>query len=310
MSIIETLSNPSMVHAAIVHLPIALAVVGIPLVYLCAVVARENEVLRWVTAACYAALALTAFIAMQSGEGAMGKAPAQLPKEIWDEIAYHESLGEMVWILGAATAVLIALSAIKLRTVQRTVTTLAMLASLGTGVWVGITGHHGGMLVYERGVGTPAMQFIGKDPVTLPGDPPSGADPAPVDPASFESVVEDDGFEPKLLPFTMDEARQVSYAEDIQPLLEEVCTECHRPRRTQSEMDMTTVPGLLKGGEKLGPAIVPGNPDASTLIKYVRGELQPQMPKDEFPLVDDELRLLRMWIAAGAVDDSDSAGTP
>lgn len=308
MSFIETLNNPSMVHAAVVHLPVALAVFGIPLVYLCATIARENELLRWITVACYAALALTAFVAMQSGEGAMGKVPAQLPKEIWDEIQYHESLGEVVWMLGTATAALVALSAIRIRTLQATVMSLAMLASLGTGVWVAITGHHGGMLVYERGVGTPAMQFIGAGPATPVGRTP--ADPAPVDPAAFESVVEGDGLDPKLLPFTMDEAKQVSYAKDIQPLLEEVCTECHRPRRTQSELDMTTVAGMLAGGEKLGPSIVPGNPDASTIVQYIRGQLQPQMPKDELPLVDGELRTLRMWIAAGAVDDSADAETP
>jgi len=310
MTILDTLNNPSMVHAAIVHLPIALAAAGIPLVYLCAVVTRGSAVLRWVTVGCYVCLALTAFLAMQTGEGAMGMAPPQLPKEIWNEIQYHESLGEIVWILGAATAVFVALSAIKIRTIQLTMTTLAMLASLGTGVWVGVTGHHGGMLVYERGVGTPAMQFIGTNPDALRNDPPTNAAPTPVDPASFESVVEDDGLEPKLLPFTLAEARQVSYAEDVQPLLEEVCAECHRPRRTQSELNLTTVAGMLKGGEKLGPAIVPGNPDASTLVQYVRGELQPQMPKDEFPLTDDELRTLRMWIAAGAIDDSEDAGAP
>jgi hypothetical protein len=166
------------------------------------------------------------------------------------------------------------------------------------------------MLVYERGVGTPAMQFLGVDSAAPANRPPSNADPTPVDPASFGSVVEDDGLQPKLLPFTMDEAKQVSYAKHIQPLLEEVCTECHRPRRTQSELDMTTVAGMLKGGEKLGPSIIPGNPDASTVIQYIRGELQPQMPKDEFPLVDDELRTLRMWIAAGATDDSANAIAP
>ena len=67
---------------------------------------------------------------------------------------------------------------------------------------------------------------------------------------------------------------------------------------------------MLEGGEKLGPSIIPGNPDASPLIQYVRGKLQPQMPKDEYPLSDEELRVIRMWIAAGAVDDSSGEAQP
>jgi uncharacterized membrane protein len=302
MSLLETLSNPTMVHAAIVHLPVALAIVGVPLVYISSVVVRENQALRWVAAGCYATLAVTAVIAMQSGEGAMGKIPAQLPKALWDQIEYHEQMARAIWILGAVTASLIALSAIRIRPVQLTVSTLAMLLSLGTAVWVGLTGHQGGMLVYEHGLGTPAMQYLYTDAANPPTS--ASAAPAVLDPISFEATPEADGLEPANLPFTMEEARLVSYKNDIEPLLEEVCIDCHRPRRTQSELDMTTVDGILKGGEKLGPAIIPGNPDASTLIQYVRGQLQPQMPKDEYPLIDEELRLLRMWIAAGAVDDS------
>jgi hypothetical protein len=67
---------------------------------------------------------------------------------------------------------------------------------------------------------------------------------------------------------------------------------------------MTTVEGLLKGGEKYGPAIIPGNPDGSTTIKYVRGELLPRMPKEDVPLDPEQVHILRMWIAAGAIDDS------
>ncbi|GMV92704.1 MAG: hypothetical protein AMXMBFR82_24820 [Candidatus Hydrogenedentota bacterium] len=303
MSIIETLSNPTMVHAAAVHLPIALGVIGVPLVYLSCIVGRENEALRWVTAGCYGALAITALIAMQSGEGAMGKVPAQLPKEIWEQIEYHEKLARVIWMLGAATAVLVALTAIRIRSLQVTMSTLAILLSLGTAVWVAIAGHHGGMLVYQHGIGTPGVQLLLAESAPQANvsidDPPST-----VDPESFAATPVEDGLEPKILPFTIEEANQVSYANDIAPLLEEVCTDCHRPRRTESELDMTTVEGMLLGGEKLGPSIIPGNPDASTLIQYVRGVLQPQMPKDEYPLMDDELRLLRMWIAAGAVDDS------
>ena len=298
MSLLEVFNNPSMLHAAVVHMPIALGMAGMVLVYVCAVVAKENEPLRWVTVGCYALMSLFAFLAAQSGQGAIGKAPTELPQAIWDQMERHEDMGEVIWKLAAITAALMALSAVKIRWFNTSVLTLAMLASLGTGAWVAITGHYGGTLVYEYGVGTPAMQYVGQENVTA-APPPQAPDPA-----SFAVPAPDDGFLPPLLPFTMDEAKQVSYARQIQPLLKDVCNECHRPGKTRSGLDVMTVQTLLQGGKKAGPAIIPGNPDASPIIKYLRGAMQPRMPKGEEPLEADEVRLVRMWIAAGAVDDS------
>ncbi|MCC6695640.1 MAG: hypothetical protein IT365_08415 [Candidatus Hydrogenedentes bacterium] len=307
MGFLEVLNNPSMVHAAVVHLPVALAVVGIPLVYLCMVVARENEALRWVTAGCYAVLALSAFAAMQSGEGAMGKVPAEIPQDIWDHIEHHEKMGEVVWILGLVTTALIALSALRFKWLAPTVQTLALIASLGTGAWVAMTGHYGGTLVYNHGIGTPAMYQPAAPAPEAATPAPAPTPPAPVDPASFAVAPPADGREPALLPFTMEEAQQISFHKDIVPVLTEVCHECHRPGKARGGLDTTTVEAMLLGGDKAGAAIIPGNPDASPLVKYCRGELQPQMPKGEDPIYPEELRLLRMWIAAGAPDDSATA---
>ena len=49
--------------------------------------------------------------------------------------------------------------------------------------------------------------------------------------------------------------------------------------------------------------MVPGNPDDSCLIDVVTsagGDERPQMPKEGAPLSDDQVSLLRRWIAAGA----------
>ena len=44
--------------------------------------------------------------------------------------------------------------------------------------------------------------------------------------------------------------------------------------------------------------IVPGKPDASLLVQYLRGLKKPQMPAGGAPLSVDELHLIREWIAA------------
>ena len=62
----------------------------------------------------------------------------------------------------------------------------------------------------------------------------------------------------------------------------------------------------MKGGKKAGPAIVPGKPDESPLVQYLRGLRKPQMPKGNPALSEEEVHLIRQWIFAGARDDSAS----
>jgi mono/diheme cytochrome c family protein len=101
-----------------------------------------------------------------------------------------------------------------------------------------------------------------------------------------------------------EEAGKVSYIRDIKPLLEEHCSECHSSDEQKGGFDTSTVHNLLKGGKKASPAIVPGKPDESALVQYLRGQREPQMPKGNQKLTADELHLIRSWIAAGAKDDS------
>ena len=100
------------------------------------------------------------------------------------------------------------------------------------------------------------------------------------------------------------EATKVSYARQVKPLLTDNCLECHSTEDHKGGLDITTVENLLKGGKKAGPSIVAGEPDQSPLVEYVRGLREPQMPKGNQPLTADELHLIRLWISAGAKDDS------
>ncbi len=100
-------------------------------------------------------------------------------------------------------------------------------------------------------------------------------------------------------------AAGVSFARDIQPLLAGSCDECHSAQDHKGGFDISSVATLKKGGNKGGAGIVPGKPDESSIVKYIRGlAAGPQMPKGETPLKEEELHLIRSWIAAGALDDS------
>ena len=69
----------------------------------------------------------------------------------------------------------------------------------------------------------------------------------------------------------------------IRPILADNCYKCHsaQAEKVKGELLLDTRAGVLKGGET-GPAIVPGNPDASLLIKAVRyTDPDLQMPKNK-----------------------------
>jgi mono/diheme cytochrome c family protein len=94
-----------------------------------------------------------------------------------------------------------------------------------------------------------------------------------------------------------------SYSRDVRPILQRSCQGCHQPNLKSSDLDLTTYAGLTAGG-KGGAALRPGAPDESALLRYVTGELKPQMPIGQPPLPAEQIALLKAWIAAGAKDDT------
>ena len=67
------------------------------------------------------------------------------------------------------------------------------------------------------------------------------------------------------------------FQQHIQLLLETRCLSCHQAGSTVSRLDLSTRAAALRGGER-GPALVPGNPEASLLIQLVTHRKQPFMP--------------------------------
>src|SRR5437870_2164095 len=81
-------------------------------------------------------------------------------------------------------------------------------------------------------------------------------------------------------------------------VIEAKCVTCHGAAR-MSDLDLRQTETILKGGKR-GPAVVPGNADASLLYKAVRGEGELKMPPGKTPLTPSEVSRLRDWINAGA----------
>jgi len=97
---------------------------------------------------------------------------------------------------------------------------------------------------------------------------------------------------------------------DVAPIFSARCSKCHAQ---QGLMGPAPEGFLLAGYEDALAAtdrarVVPGNPDASELMRRIRGQARPRMPFDGPPfLTGSEIRLISEWIAQGA---RDSEGRP
>ncbi len=92
------------------------------------------------------------------------------------------------------------------------------------------------------------------------------------------------------------------FEKKVRPVLVSHCYSCHSAdTKLLGELRVDDRNGLLMGG-KSGPAIVPGDPEASLLIKRVRGDIDTkhkQMPKEGDVLTDDEIADFGTWIKNG-----------
>lgn len=93
------------------------------------------------------------------------------------------------------------------------------------------------------------------------------------------------------------------FRRQVRPLLEDKCVSCHShaTRTMEGGLTLDSRSGWSTGGDR-GPAVVPGKPQESLLLRAVtRADPDLQMPPDE-PLTEAEVQILRDWIRRGAVD--------
>jgi hypothetical protein len=112
-----------------------------------------------------------------------------------------------------------------------------------------------------------------------------------------------------------DSSRPPLTQHDALPILLRRCTVCHGPRVQEAGLDLRSRAAMLRGG-KSGPAIVPGKPDESRLIRKIHaGEMPPRRRLIEVsikPVEPAETEVLARWIALGAPEvpsEPDVAGT-
>jgi len=88
------------------------------------------------------------------------------------------------------------------------------------------------------------------------------------------------------------------FEKEVRPLLVERCLKCHDDAKAKGDLKITSRDNLLKGGDR-GPAVAPGKPDDSLLIRALRYDDKPKMPPTG-KLADAEIQVLTHWVEMGA----------
>ena len=94
---------------------------------------------------------------------------------------------------------------------------------------------------------------------------------------------------------------------DVVPIFRIRCMKCHNIRGLMGQppegLLLNSYENILSSLDRA--RVIPGNPDASELIRRIRGQALPRMPFDGPPYLNDiEIKLIEKWIAQGARDDS------
>ncbi|SRR5581483_1315113 len=77
------------------------------------------------------------------------------------------------------------------------------------------------------------------------------------------------------------------------------CVMCHSGAKPKAGLDLTSYQKIM-AGTRIGPAVEPGNPDGSLIIRAIKGEGVKKMPPKGEPVSAEELAIISNWIKSGA----------
>ena len=86
----------------------------------------------------------------------------------------------------------------------------------------------------------------------------------------------------------------VDFERDVAPIFEQHCLHCHSDNISKGDLSLSTIDDLSDN-----EYVVAGEPDASHLVDLISG-VEPEMPKEGDALSDQQVEVIRRWIAAGA----------
>ncbi len=100
-------------------------------------------------------------------------------------------------------------------------------------------------------------------------------------------------------------AERVQFNRDIRPIFSDTCYACHGPdeNKIKGKLRLDSLDAARKGGKSGEPAITPGHPEKSEVMKrLLTADADEHMPPAEFHkvLTKDQIALVERWIKEGA----------
>ena len=90
------------------------------------------------------------------------------------------------------------------------------------------------------------------------------------------------------------------YADQIQPILAKYCVACHNHVYPESNLKLLSLASMTAGGDA-GPALIPGKPSESLILRRILGLDEPKMPpEDSAQPTPEEIETIKRWIEQGA----------
>ena len=108
-----------------------------------------------------------------------------------------------------------------------------------------------------------------------------------------------------------DPAGEAFFETKVRPLLVKRCYSCHstgESKKIKGGLHLDSRAGWMRGGDS-GPAIVPGKPDKSLMVRAIRYELDAGMPPKK-QLSAPEVETLVEWVKRGAPDPRREVSPP
>ncbi|MGV8838733.1 MAG: c-type cytochrome domain-containing protein [Bauldia sp.] len=85
---------------------------------------------------------------------------------------------------------------------------------------------------------------------------------------------------------------------DVGAVFAERCVMCHAGEGAPAGVTLDTLANVIAGGAN-GPIVVAGAPDASELVRRLRGDSVPRMPLAGEPLTAEAIAMVEAWVIAG-----------
>lgn len=101
-------------------------------------------------------------------------------------------------------------------------------------------------------------------------------------------------------------AEKVTYDEQVRPLLKARCFSCHGEDEQNADLNLQSFATAVAGGSS-GPVLKPGRPNSSLLFQAItHAEGVEAMPPNADKLPEEEIEMIRRWIAGGLLENGSS----